>query len=113
MTKHLILVGMYTGDRAAFDPNRAYTACRLCGHIYQDDDIENRKQWSFAHARTHEAKEHIDLQLSGLWCTPEASQELAAYGIIAVSDMFFSDEINHAMNTAPRLPQKEVECFTS
>jgi len=100
---------MYTGDREAFDPDCPYTGCRLCGRIYQNDDSENRKAWSFSHAKEHPAQEHINLQLSGLWCTPEAAQEFAAYGIVPISDMFFSNEISSALAEAPRIPVKEVE----
>lgn len=92
-----------------FDPNRPYTGCLICGRVFQDDDYLTRQVWSFKHAKTHKAKEHFELWMSGNWCTPEAAQVFAAFGIIALSDMVWSEEHKQALLESKPIIVKEVE----
>jgi len=71
--------------------------------------MENRKAWSIKHARTHSAKEHALLAISGNWCTPEASQKFAAYGLIPITDMVLSDEHQDALRNAKSIPINDAE----
>lgn len=90
-----------------FDPTVPHTCCRLCGGVFQSklaglEATLERRAWSFKHARTHTPLEHRRLALSGNWCTPEAAQKLAAFGIIDLVGLVMDDEIEQAYKEAPR-----------
>lgn len=127
--RHLHATGLIVGasvlqdEGMLFKPDRPFTGCRICGTLYQSDldrldhptaeeqydALELRKSWSMVHARTHTFKEHVSLELSQLWCTPEASQKLATYGVVAMGDMLVSTETEHAMRIASNRPADDVE----
>lgn len=133
MGNHLIVTGMAIGlDTLGLEflPDKPFQGCRICGAVFQsalDRDhpyrglpehmqlareysaIQRRKQWSLAHAKTHTEKEHLDLAMSGAWCTPEAAQKLAAYGVIAVSDLILNPEVSSALYEASAVPLVDVE----
>lgn len=118
-------VGHRELDGFTFDLNAPYTFCRICGAIFQTkydrrpqdfstdhatiEDIKLyatslRVEWSHIHANSHPEKQHRQLIQSGLFATPEAAHILAAYGIIAISDMVLDSTSQDALQTAPRAP---------
>lgn len=103
------------------DITKSYSGCRLCGAVFQSkldrefntmieyvDAMLMRKNWSHKHASSHSDKEHLNLAHSGAWCTPEAAQVFAGYGIIALSDMVLSDEHSEALLESKPIPVREV-----
>lgn len=112
-------------DEIVFNPARDYTFCRVCGTIYQpelnrvplDDYTPGvqaaarrlRQEWSHKHARLHTSAEHRQLHLSGRALTPEAQFRLAAFGVVAVTDLSLDAENAAAGLAAPRLPNNDVE----
>jgi hypothetical protein len=105
-----------------FDPNCPYTGCRICGKVYQSEfdrtvgdfrhnmtALNLRKVWSVSHAKEHSSKEHLSLAYSGRWCTPEAAQKFAEYGIIAISDMVLSMEHEQALMESTSMPRVDAE----
>jgi hypothetical protein len=123
----IMLTGMMIGKPAemSFIPNRDYTYCRVCGTIYQPalsqvPDHEYtaevqyaatllRREWSHNHAYTHSSTEHRQLHLSGRHLTPEAQTRLAAFGLIALTDLALDAESAAAGLEAPRMPDNDVE----
>jgi hypothetical protein len=103
----------------SFRTDCPYTGCRICGAVYQSEldrtpgkDIEalnGRRLWSFKHAKTHTPQEHYLLQISGSWCTPEAAKKLAAFGVIALTDMVLSEEHAQAMLESSPVPANDAE----
>jgi hypothetical protein len=110
-------------DEVELDLARPYTGCRVCGALFQSatdrlkmpttDDLfaamQIRKNWSIKHAKSHTEREHLNLAMSGMWCTPEAAQIFASYGVIALSDMVLFDESEDALRKSSPIPVKEVE----
>jgi hypothetical protein len=105
-----------------FDPGRPYTYCRICGVVYQEprdrqaytiedtfDRMMIRKAWSHNHAKSHSEREHAQLQSSGLWCTPEAANKLASYGIHAIGSGVLSEEHRAALLESSSLPNNDCE----
>jgi len=113
-----------------FMPDKPFIGCRVCGAIYQSaidrdhpfndlpehmalsrayEAMLRRKEWSQRHARTHTSQEHLNLAMSGAWCTPEAAQKLAACGVIAMSDMIFNQESACALHEGSAVPINDVE----
>ena len=134
LPRHVYVAGAMVGYTALtnfeFDPNKPFAGCRICGDIFQtqfdradpsptntpqqvqayhDYCTELRKEWSLRHARKHHDYQHRSLVLSGAWCTPEAAQRLAAYGVIALTDMVMNDEVEHALRVAPRAPTADAQ----
>lgn len=101
------IVGLTSSD-LQFDPHRPYTGCRICGQLFQHDDVDVRMAWSWMHSEKHSPLEHYMLEQSGNWCTPEAAENLAPYGIFSLTDMVMSDEISDALRNAKSIPVKEV-----
>lgn len=115
-----IAVGFSFLSGLLFDPNCPYTGCRLCGAVFQSgldrdensdkfEAMEYRKLWSVRHAKTHPEREHLALAMSGMWCTPEAAQKFASYGIIALSDMVLFEETAQALKEGKSIPIEDVE----
>jgi hypothetical protein len=111
-----------------FDPNQPYSACRICGEVFQtalDRRIPvghepsnslvarlaklKRDEWRRQHHGTHSAYQHRMLALSGATCTPEAAQRLSSLGIIPISDMVLDDEVSEALAEANSTPTDDVE----
>lgn len=102
-----------------FDPGKPFSGCRLCGKVFQTeldrsgkDPIEataNRKAWSHAHASKHSEKLHAQLVASGMWCTPQAAQKLAAYGVIDVMGLVMDNELIDAYKNAHVIPVEDCE----
>lgn len=118
------IVGREELENFGFYPDRDHTFCRICGVIFQASITQTdewtspanllmaygeRREWSHRHALTHTATEHRQLAESGRFLTPEAAFRLAAYGISAVGDMVFDDEVAQAALEAPRAPVDDVE----
>lgn len=131
---HGAAVGLQVITGLHFDPNYNYAGCRICGAVFQSNADRNpvgvlareprfctveevnahatelRRQWSQNHARKeHTEKEHLDLALSGAWCTPEAAYLLAAFGTIPISDGAISDEHYHALLESKPIPTDDAE----
>jgi hypothetical protein len=81
-----------------------FTYCRICGEVFASADIHERQVWSFAHSNKHSFIEHIGLDVSGNWLTPEAAIKLAPYGVIPLADMLRDTAVAQAMFEAPRMP---------
>ena len=126
--KHLIFDGMLVGAPQGYDfnPNFPHTYCRICGAVYQTplertpdplpaeqiQSVVNRRKWSFTHSATHSLTTHTALIVSGRYMTPEATLKLVPLGIIPLTDMIFSNEVEQAAGEAPRLDaatQDEME----
>jgi|SRR6185295_10720227 len=124
--RHLYLVGAAGGYHLQknhnFDINKPHAGCCICGDVYQSQRDRNfrnsaelvmagedRLKWRLDHAKTHTAQEHLHLALSGRWCTPEAANRFAAYGIIALTDMVMSEEHESALFESSPIPSKEVQ----
>lgn len=105
-----------------FRKDRDHTFCRICGKVFQPalnrlpdeyygdsaiyEAMLQRRAWSEKHARTHPAREHELLRLSGRFVTPEAALALVPYGIIPVQDIVFSVEHEQAGLEAVRMPEE-------
>lgn len=115
-----------------FDPHEPYTACLICGTVFQQDIDRNphhyvvpafqnnielvreyatsiRKEWSHHHAKEHKEREHDDLKNSGRFCTPEAAIKLAAYGIINLVDAVMDNEVDHALRESKAIPTEDAQ----
>jgi hypothetical protein len=112
-------VGLNSLVGLLFEPSRPYTACRICGKVYQSaldralgncpTTLEQRKSWSHQHARSHSSTQHRQLASSGLQFTPEAANALAAFGIVPLSDMVLNDEVESAMAESKAKPFNDAE----
>lgn len=120
-----------TGESRAlgmdFDAQSPYSGCRLCGALFQsaldrtpvktlEQEIQAvtwRREWTLKHAKEHPTQEHIALERSGMWATPEATQKLAAVGIVPVSDIVRSQHGDgsheQAGLSASRVPVEDSE----
>lgn len=107
---------------AKFRMDKAYTACRLCGRVFQSEldrraatnaDIVHalvkRRDWSFKHARSHPQWEHDQLEQSGCYMSPDAAMKLASFGIISLSDMALHNEHWNAGRESHRAPHNDCE----
>src|SRR5262245_50208043 len=123
----LYLVTSTTGFQALhddglnFDPSAPFAGCRICGLLFQTaldrlavktqrqqlDAEAHRTMWQHQHSRTHPDHEHRLLAISGLWCTPEAAMQLAAFGVYALSDIAISDEHAQAGREAKAIPSND------
>lgn len=125
------IVGKHLLTNFAFDPDKPYTFCCICGDLYQDatqrevtpeSPLEKiahatllRKTWASSHAKTHSTREHELLRLSGRAVTPEAAVRLVPFGISPLTDMVsnennpYGDEYSDAARTAPRQPQDDAQ----
>lgn len=129
MTNRLHLVGTgftLSNPGMLFRADCPYTCCRICGAVFQStldrqkgsfehnfNAMQMRKGWSITHAKLHSDEEHLKLAKSGMWATPEAAKRLAAYGIIALSDMVLFDESSDALRASSPIPINDVEGGTS
>src|SRR4051812_14424514 len=93
-----VLTGLaiHTGlTNFTFDKDKPFACCLICGAVYQTnrdrdsvtssqliDALAIRNDWRQRHSRMHTQKEHELLAMSGQWCTPEAAQKLAPFGIV-------------------------------
>ncbi len=96
-----------------FDINKGYTYCGICGDIFQSRLNEplatnERRQWSFDHAATHSLVEHAEFTKSGRTMTPEAAIKLMPYGVVAVSDMVFDDELSRVLQRTSSTPTSDA-----
>lgn len=95
----------------AFDPERSFTYCRICGDLYQAPcfnerlAIELRLAWSKQHARKHTLKQHANLVLSRRWLMPEAAYRLAPYGVVDLVGLTLDDEVASAYAEAKGQPE--------
>jgi hypothetical protein len=116
-------------DGLNFTTEKPYTACRLCGAVFQGPldlkvppghEPENsmiarlaklkRDDWARTHARReHTQNEHDDLKRSGRFATPIAAGRLSAMGIFSIIDMVTDDEVASALKEAKAIPDREVE----
>lgn len=107
-----------------FDPNSPYSGCRLCGALFQshldrspvkslEQEIQAvtwRREWTLKHAKTHPTHEHVALEKSGMWATPDATVRLASVGVVPVSDIIISKDGNEQAGLeAPRVPTHDSE----
>ncbi len=119
-------IGLDTLAGLEFRADKPHTACKICGAVFQSNADRNlpvgvlenhavwaaeslRRSWSHRHARTHPQHEHMNLQKSGLWCTPEAAIKLAAFGIIPIVDLVMNDEIEGALAESKPVPFNDSE----
>jgi hypothetical protein len=111
-----------------------WSACRICGAVYQteldrralqmmldndpmyaavyEESTRLRDDWRVKHERAfHTDREIRLLNLSGLSVTPEAAINLAPYGIIPIGGAgnVYIDEIDEALFEAPRAPIDDAE----
>lgn len=95
----------------AFDPERPFTYCRICGDLYQAPAvteglaIEIRLSWSKQHAKKHTLKQHTELVLSRRWLTPEAAYRLAPYGVVDLIGLTLDEEVASAYAEAKGMPE--------
>jgi hypothetical protein len=122
-------IGLDTLD-LEFLPHKPFTGCRICGKVFQSaldrdhpfdglpehmqlsrgwEALRRRKAWSIRHAKTHTSTQHRDLQMSGAWCTPEAAQILASYGVISLTDIIMNAEVSTALHQSSAVPVDDVE----
>jgi hypothetical protein len=98
-------------------PTQPFTGCRICGDIYENPDIESRKEWSRKHALEHSPLQHRMLMVSGQWCTPEAAIKLAAFGVVDLIGLSVPGEVQEAYSekdTVLGASEKEGEkCHTT
>jgi hypothetical protein len=120
MPRHLYVVGAAGGvelkNNHGFDINKPFAGCCICGAVYQPNvnlplEIATQKNidWRVKHGKTHSERLHVSLAISGRWCTPEAANIFAAYGIISLTDMVMSEEHEVALFESKPIPVKEVE----
>lgn len=109
-----------------------WSACRICGSVYQSDldrlayelmmnndpdylptyeeSKRLRDDWRTKHERAfHTSREIARLNESGNAVTAEAANNLAPYGIIPIGDVVLLDEIDQALLEAPRAPLNDAE----
>jgi len=124
---HLVLVTNMPGrddlTNLQFDPTCNYAGCGICGKVFQSDldrvlhpepyqqveALRMRTDWRLRHARTHSEAQHRQLQESGLFALPEATEKLAAFGIIPLTDTVKHEEVNSALLAASRAPTDDAE----
>ena len=109
-----------------FDSKQPYSACLICGQVYQthEDRLAQpttrlgyerkaaRDAWRAGHSMRHSAQEHRHLQEQqalGWDATPEAVLRLASFGIYVMGDLVGSDEHAAAGREAPRAPLTDAE----
>jgi len=135
LTRRLRLVGtgftsgLKTLPGLQFDPEFPYTACLLCGEVYQsviDRKVpagatpinsllakvakERRDVWARSHAaQEHTTREHTQLALSGRTMTPEAAFTLAAFGLIPLIDMVIDEEVSDALARSNAIPNVDAQ----
>lgn len=110
-------VGLSSLTNFEFKPDKPFRACLICGDVFQSEDDRNnnplgaikRQEWANRHAKTHTDKEHRMLMLSGNVMTPEASQKLAAYGVIPIANMITSEEHEIALLESKAIPVNDAE----
>lgn len=108
--------------------DRQFAGCAICGAVFQarlaielsdeewDADVAlfeyavaiETREWRDAHNKTHSQREHEAFRASGRTFSPEAAHKLAPYGIVSLNDCQ-ENEVAHAMLTAPRVPENDVE----
>jgi hypothetical protein len=122
VNRHLIAHGLFLTSGLTnfeFDATMPYTGCRLCGRIFQSEldrsniapveALELRKNWSLKHAKLHTELEHQLLEKSGWWCTPEAAQRLASFGIVDIGALALSGEHSMAYLESESIPVDDAE----
>lgn len=115
MTRYVLKLASFDGlSNFNFDLSKGYTYCGVCGALYQSPlqepkATEDRRKWSFRHARTHKLVEHAELAKSGRHVTREAALKLMPYGIISLEDMVLDDELSKALQKASSTPTRDVE----
>lgn len=127
-------VGVESLTNFRFNLRAPWTACRICGVVYQteldrkayelcmanDSDYlatyeeakAIRNEWRVNHeSALHTEREIRLLNLSGLSVTPEAALALAPLGIIPIGDAgnVYISEVDEALFEAPRAPTNDVE----
>jgi hypothetical protein len=128
-------VGLETLTGLRFLPHRPFTGCCICGAVFQSEAdrfpsdvfeanprqfdfdpshvtlyaLGMRKEWSLQHAKTHPEREHLALQASGQWATPEAVHRLVAYGVVNLGDSLINDEHEDALRESSPIPVNDVE----
>ena len=118
-----------------FDVLAPYSGCYLCGEVFQsrldllyyqlassdhvpDYVLQNvqqradarRRLWRVLHSSTHSQSEHTRLAQSPDLMTPEAAMKLAPLGVIPLE---FTEEMDQALQEAPRVPDAHVRHKTS
>jgi hypothetical protein len=130
--RHVVGTGFLVGKEELtnflFDPSKPYSACRICGEVFQTEldrrippghEPHNsliarlgklrRDEWRKTHHGTHTEQQHNMLALSGSFATPEAAQKLAQMGIIPISDMVLNDESEAALAEGSATPTEDAE----
>lgn len=109
-----------------FTPRTSYVCCRLCGKVFQSrldrqqleepNNVELniaayrlRQTWAQKHAKLHSEKAHAALRSSGLFCTPEAANKLAAFGIIDLEQLAGNEEFASAYAESSAMPSDDAE----
>lgn len=111
-----------------FNPVYFFSACRICGAVYQeeadrnpldetdpdraawlDNQFRRHRNWRERENNRHKEHEHRKLLLSGNWCTPEAAVILAPLGIFSLTDLVMSDSVSAALGEAPRAPVEDAQ----
>jgi hypothetical protein len=105
-------VGLPTLTNFQFRDHIPWSACRICGLVYQNPDALKRIEWAQKHAHTHTDTEHRQFQLSGRQFTPEAANRLAAFGVIPILDLVLDDEVADALKESHPVPRDDAEGVT-
>lgn len=103
-----------------FDPTCDYAGCGICGKLFQshldrdpfadpEEAYKLRTGWRLMHARTHSDAQHRQLRESGLFALPEATEKLAAFGIIPLTDTVKHEEVGIALLESKRAPTEDAE----
>jgi hypothetical protein len=109
-----------------FDSKQPYSACLICGQVYQTHEDRQarpdtqlaferkaaRDAWRAGHSMRHSHAEHRRLQgeqAKGWDATPDAVLRLASFGIYVMGDLVGSDEHAAAGREAPRAPLTDAE----
>lgn len=108
------LVGKSELTNFLFDPSKPYAGCRICGEVFQSainrlGSTDGITDWRMKHNRKHNERAHVSLIKSGRNFTPDAAQRLAPLGVIDFTSMLADQESAHALRTAPRAPNNDVE----
>lgn len=74
--------------------------------LYKANEL--RTAWRINHDRSHTDRERHLLAVSGLYCLPEASEKLAAFGVIPLTDTVRHPESSDALRLAKRAPSDDA-----
>jgi len=108
------LIGKEELTNFLFDPSKPYAGCRICGEVYQSDLnrlglMDGIDEWRIKHNKRHPERIHVQFIKSNRIFSPEAAQKLAPLGVVDFASILIDQESAHALGTASRAPNNDVE----